>query len=136
MSEARTFVDGLLSRGMELLIRNNRLWIWPVDAYKFLTDDEHQFLRDHRRELKELVRSGLPETQVIWCPPTTDTAPEQKSSTPPPIAGCAFCCGPCVGDAHHAYSTLHFCDPKQIAERQRRAAAVMLARLTKRRQPC
>jgi hypothetical protein len=75
------FAQGLLGRGIEIVLRGNRLWIWPREAFPHLTEAEHSYLREHRDDLKEIARSkALPETTVVWTKPTAPTpSPESRS---------------------------------------------------------
>jgi hypothetical protein len=128
-TDALTFAQALLDRGMELLIRKNRLYVWPGKAYKRgLSAAERDYIREHRAELKELAASGaLPETTVVWQPPTTPA--------PPPCAPrCAYCGRPCVGPYHWAYRLLHHTDPTEVARRDAEATADMFAMLRRGRQ--
>lgn len=69
------FAAALRGRGIELVLRRNRLAVWPVRAYRLgLVDAERDYLAAHRDELKELVRGGLPETTVAWREPGVDEA--------------------------------------------------------------
>lgn len=62
-----TFAAALRARGIELVLRRNRLAVWPVRAFRLgLVDAERDYLAAHRDELKALVRAGLPETTVAW----------------------------------------------------------------------
>lgn len=124
-----TFACDLLSRGIELVLRGNRrrLHVWPARAFRFLTDDERAFIKEHRDELKALAEAKvLPETTVTWHPP--GEAP--TTAEPPPDAAlivpiCSYCERPCVGADHAAYRLLHFHDPAEIGRRDREATALM-----------
>ncbi|MEO8680155.1 MAG: hypothetical protein ABI665_13975, partial [Vicinamibacterales bacterium] len=134
------FATGLLARGIEFVLRQNgRLHVWPAKAYPYLTDAERDFIREHRAELKALATSkALPETTVVWYPPTdavTDPAPAAPSPPvapapaplPAPVAPPCVYCGqsPCIGPDHHAYSVLHANDPREIKRLDEAATAVM-----------
>src|SRR5262249_23723106 len=84
------FAQDLLARGIELLVRNNRLHVWPAKAHRYLTAEERAFLKTHRAALKELATAKvLPEATVVWTPPgeQRDTLPVSMSapSAPPSI---------------------------------------------------
>jgi hypothetical protein len=64
----RAFAAALCARGIEVILRGNRLKVWPGPAFKLgLSDAERVYLREHRDELKALC--PLPETTVTWHPP-------------------------------------------------------------------
>jgi hypothetical protein len=120
------FAADLYARGMELIVRGrSRLWLWPKDAYPFLTDVERAFMREHRAELKALVRAGLPETTVVWAPPSD--VPAERTGNPRDVGVpiCFFCGRRCVGRDHQAYRILHFRDPAEVARRDAEATAEM-----------
>ena len=120
MTDPLTFARGLLGRGIELILRGNRLNVWPAKAYPHLTDGEREFIREHREELKELTAARvLPETTVVWSAPST-TAP-----LTPPSPTCPHCGRVCVGESHWAYRTLHALDASEIERRRADATAVM-----------
>jgi hypothetical protein len=132
MPDALTFASELLSRGIELLIRNGRLHVWPGKARKHLSDAERTFIREHNDELKALAASkALPETTVEWQPPTVAATPTATESAPTTSAAwCPYCARPvCVGPEHWAYASLHFHDPAEVTRRANEATAVMLNRI-------
>jgi len=49
------FVQELRRRGLTFMLRNNRLSLWPQKAWKMLTDEERDFIRRHREELKAVA---------------------------------------------------------------------------------
>lgn len=128
-NDALTFATGLLARGIELVLRNNRLWLWPAKAYKHLTTTERDFIREHRVDLKALAAAKLlPETTVVWQPPNAVT--DAHESAPSLGASCVYCGRPCVGADHDAYRTLHHNDPAEIARRDAEATATMYRTMT------
>ncbi|HXG90538.1 MAG TPA: hypothetical protein VNJ02_19610 [Vicinamibacterales bacterium] len=75
------FTSQLLARGIELIVRGNRLRVWPGRAHKYgLTDSERAFLHAHRYELKALAGT-FPEATVVWtrdAPLPVDPEPEPE----------------------------------------------------------
>jgi hypothetical protein len=139
---ALDFAKQLLSRGIEILVRNNRLWIWPPKAHAHLTSVERTFIDEHREELKELARShALPEATVVWTPPTaTDNGIRQR--TPPMEAAtsataksaplCAWCGNrPCVGKDSRWYHAFHWNAADEIARRDAEATRLMYHQIGK-----
>jgi len=123
-----TFASRLLAQGIELVLRGNRLWVWPAKAHQHLTDEDKEFMREHRDDLKALAASKvLPEATVVWAPPSTV---EAASPTPQPAAEVPHCpyCGArrCVGMESPWYRLLHWDAPEEVARRDRDASAVML----------
>ena len=111
------FAAALRARGIELVLRRNRLAVWPVRAYRLgLVDAERDYLAAHRNELKELVRAGLPETTVAWreaggAEPRPDRAARLVVELD---LRCPFCYGaPCIGRKHTAFALLHALDPQE-----------------------
>jgi hypothetical protein len=113
---AVSWVQALQARGVVLSVRNNRLWLRPENAYKQQSDEELLTLRHHRREIIDIVRSGV-------CPaPAAQPAPP----VPAPEVLCAYCGNrKCVGPDHSAYSTLHHQDPSEIDKRNKAATREM-----------
>jgi hypothetical protein len=126
--DALTFATGLLAQGIEILVRNNRLWVWPAKAFAHLTDTERAFIQQHRDELKDLAESKvLPETTVVWSAAVSD-APIGQPARQPTVAPapCSYCGRACVGPDHHAYEVLHYDDPAEVARRDQEATKVMM----------
>jgi hypothetical protein len=131
-----TFATGLRDRGIEFV--NERLRVWPAKAYAYFTAAEREYIRAHRPELKELVRTrAVPESVVVWQPPgdaglplqavpipsTVELAPAPES--PRSVLACPYCYQvPCIGDLHPAFRTLHFRDPVEVKRRSAKATAV------------
>lgn len=112
-----TFAAALRARGIELVLRRNRLAVWPVRAYSHgLSDAERAYIPLHRAELRALVRGGLPEATVPW---RESSGPEPPGAAPKPdVLACPFCYrAPCIGRGHPAFDTLHAPDAQ---EQQRR----------------
>jgi len=124
------FASALLALGIELILRNGRLHVWPARAYKHLSDAERDFIHAHRAELKALAAAkALPETTVVWQPPT-EAAIEPPTPEPP----CPYCGRvPCIGPTHHAYDVLHYDDPEHVERRRKAATAEMLVGLRRAR---
>jgi hypothetical protein len=117
------FAEGLLQRGIEVVLRGNRLHVWPGKAYKHLTDAEREFINVNRDALKELARShALPETTVVWQQPPTPT-PTPTATQP---ESCPYCWGTCVGTSHEFYKTFHFLDPREVERRNAAATRLMM----------
>ena len=126
MTDARAFAEQLLTRGIELILRGNRLHVWPGRAYKHLTDAEREFINVNRGALKELARSrALPETTVVWQPPTATTATTLTATATQPES-CPYCWGTCVSPSHEFYKTFHFLDPIEVARRDAAATRLMM----------
>lgn len=131
------FATQKLAEGVEILCRNNRLRIWPGRAFRHFTSAELAFINDHKEELKAIaVAKTLPETQVVWKPPTavglTTELRVPGHDTRHAGSVCAYCHGPCVGSQHPHYATLHYNDPSEIAARSKRATAVMVQQWRRR----
>jgi hypothetical protein len=124
------FATGLLARGIEIVLRGNRLWVWPPKAHGYLTDAEREYIHEHRNELKELARShALPETTVVWQPPTEVT--HATTTQEPTTAPCSYCGGACVGPTSPHYRALHWTDPTEVAKRNAAATDVMMRQIGK-----
>ena len=115
--DALTFATRFLARGMEFIVRNNRLRLWPAKAHRYLTDGELAFIKAHRDELKALAASkALPETTVTWTPPGEATALPAPEEPAPPVV-CPYCLrSPCIGPDHQRLSRVareRPCAPRQ-----------------------
>lgn len=116
MTDVQLFADRLAHMGIEINLcgkRENRLWFWPEAKYKALSPADRAFEKDHRTELKELVRSGLA--------PRLDAIQAIQAAK----LDCPYCRRVCVGQSHPAYDVLHGNDPEVIARRDKAATAVM-----------
>jgi len=154
MTDVRAFAEGLLKRGIELVVRNNRLRVWPAQAYSQLSADEIAYLAAHRIELKQLAKDNvLSETTVAQdgaesasqplqtvLPPcrvhppddATDRPARAVMRTPPANLDpyCPFCDHrPCVSPSHPLFGVLHRNDPAEITRRIEHATAIMMRRL-------
>ena len=59
--------------------------------------------------------------------PTALRGPSEAGSEGPTLDKCRYCGqSPCCGPDHHAYRTLHYEDPIEVARRSKEATAVML----------
>jgi hypothetical protein len=93
------------------------LWFWPKSGYDELPRADRDFIRGHKPELKELVRSGLaPRLAEL----------EARNAK---LLECPFCQRACVGREHPGYDVLHNSDPEVVARRTKHATKVMFARL-------
>jgi hypothetical protein len=132
MNDATDFIDRLLARGIEILLKGNRLRVWPPRAYTHgLTDAERDYLRAHAPELKELIRTqGHRETNVTWQDPSKPTSPNPRDSSPSPKSAPLHCpyCGerPCVGADSPWFRILHWHEPTEIARRDAEATEEMM----------
>jgi hypothetical protein len=136
--DATEFAAALRAKGIELIVRGNRLSVWPKGAWTGGLDDANRnYIRDHRAELKALVLAGLPETTVVWQPANAvaDAAP-QRSNTPvepsPPCQGCDR--SPCVGPDHWAFDTLHPNDVVVVQRELRTYTEQMTASMRRERE--
>src|SRR5262245_2869637 len=130
--DALLFAHGLRDRGIEFVLRGSRqrLHVWPKKAYPHLTTEEQAFIREHTEELKALALAhALPETTVVWQPPTAAPTPRPDPSPP----ACSYCMRPCVGSQHPAYPVLHYDDPTEIARRDSHARSEFADALNNKR---
>jgi hypothetical protein len=49
--------------GIDLRLRNNRLWVQPAAAYQQLSEADRALIREHRADLKSIV-----ECMMLWLP--------------------------------------------------------------------
>jgi len=120
------FVEQLRARGIDVGVRKSgRPFVWPVAAWADgLTDAERQFFREHHAALAAMVRAKvLRDFDVWWQPPTEPVTAAPTAPEPEPEPVCRYCGGPCVGPEHHAYRTLHWHDPYEVARREAEATA-------------
>lgn len=89
---AAEFVDLLVSRGVSVSLRGNRLFLSPGSAHRDMTPEERATLSLHRQAIKELVRTAGPfvssqtrATAVLAPQPVEDVQPpSQPPSEPQP----------------------------------------------------
>jgi hypothetical protein len=139
LDEALQFETALRATGREHYVKGDKLMPpWPSACWKYLTPAERDFRSTHREALKEIVRRKLlPETQVVWVPPTGTPAELTKADSliadpgrdvrPPNLAAatpgspttdvCPYCMRKCVGPNNIWYGVMHWSDPEQIAKR-------------------
>ena len=75
------FVGGLRERDTSLGVKNNRLKLYPGNAWKTLTEDEIECLRLHRAAIKLLVEDDPAPTERSTSEP--EAAPTEP--TPEPV---------------------------------------------------
>jgi hypothetical protein len=68
----------------EQVIRDNRLRIVPYEAFQTLTEEERQFLREHRTEIKAVVAAPFDRNQQLVAP-LTPKPPLVIPSEPPTL---------------------------------------------------
>ena len=130
------WVRTLALRGIEVRVRNNRVWLLPPTSYKTLSDEDLLFLRHHRNEIKVVVSYGefVGEPVVPVAAAKTQRAPATKieaqsvaAPAPAPVV-CRYCGNrECVGEDHVLFRIFHLSDPLEIARQNREATDVMLA---------
>ena len=103
------------SHGIELNFcrggRSTRLWIWPKESYEELPHADREYIRTHKAELKELLRSGR-------APRLDDIAAAAAAAA----LVCPYCHQtPCIGESHSAFDVLHYNDPRVATSRVRAA---------------
>lgn len=75
---AADFTSLLLARGIELIVRNGRLHVWPGKAHKYgLSEAERAYIKAHRAQLKALAGT-FPEATVAWTPEPPQPEPEPE----------------------------------------------------------
>jgi hypothetical protein len=123
---AEAFVEALCTQGIELaLTKANHLKVWPAKARPYLTHTEREYLRDHKAELKALVRAGLPETTVKWKPPTeVANAPTSQPAPTQPV--CPYCGQTECDPQHPYYAVIHGRAKSEVEKRAAYQTAVML----------
>jgi hypothetical protein len=139
----QTFAQSLLDRGIELIIRGNRLHVWPKQAYPYLTAEERDFLSAHRAELKAIAALGR-ETTVVWQPPRRDQqsaqstpTPATPTPTPMPVECCPYCRKPLAECAEMrtsrpvVYAALHYDSPAFVLQRREFETRVMQQQIGK-----
>jgi hypothetical protein len=119
----REFVAALRARGVTLTLKGNRLHLYPWDSYRRLSPDELMTLKEHRAEIKAVVRDA-PTAHEDDASNTIGTRPVQEagSESAPPIDLDARL------KEHNpdAWRAIHANDPEEIKRRTREATAVML----------
>jgi hypothetical protein len=111
----REFVDTLLDRGIEPIVRRGKLKFWPWrpdDAWRQgMTIDEQAYVAEHYDALLAEVSANPRETTVVWDGRTP--AP----TVPPPAASdvCPGCGRATCDPSHWAYGILHPRDPAVVA---------------------
>ncbi len=73
---ASAAIARLRERGITITLRNNRLWVRPAHIYAELSEAEKTTLREHREEIKALVRADL--TDEPESPPPPPAPPRKK----------------------------------------------------------
>ena len=118
--EALEFAQRMLDRGIEIIVRNKRVKVWPAAAFPHLTPEELSFIKSHRDELKALaLAKTLRESTVIFAPPGI--------RMPEPVITCPYCGErACVGPDDRWFKVLHWRDPQEVERRNAHASAVML----------